>query len=132
MPKPSYSSSTVQVIKSNDSSCSHDQAPERRAPSDAIVEKAAGFFRALGDPARLRLISELAGRELCVSEIAELTGDALSTVSQRLRILRAEGLVVRRREGKHIHYGLSDEHVSALVRNGIEHAAEEARDDGDE
>lgn len=90
-----------------------------------MIEQAARFFRALGDPARLRVISELAGRELCVSEIAALTGDSLSTVSQRLRVLRADGLVVRRREGKHIHYGLSDDHVSALVANAVEHAAEE-------
>ena len=105
--------------------CSHDQTPDPQAPTEEVIEQAARFFRALGDPARLRVISELAGRELCVSEIAELTGDALSTVSQRLRVLRSEGLVVRRREGKHIHYGLCDGHVSALVANGIEHATED-------
>lgn len=108
-----------------DSSCTHDHDPAPRAPAQPVIEQASRFFRALGDPARLRIIAELAGRELCVSEIAALTGDSLSTVSQRLRVLRADGLVVGRREGKHIHYGLSDGHVSALVANAIEHAAEE-------
>ena len=106
--------------------CAHDQAPEPRAPSAPVIEQAARLFRALGDPARLRVISELAGRELCVSELAELTGDSLSTVSHRLRVLRSEGLVAGRREGKHIHYGLSDAHVTALVANGIEHATEDS------
>ncbi|MEM7201809.1 MAG: metalloregulator ArsR/SmtB family transcription factor [Planctomycetota bacterium] len=106
--------------------CAHDQTPDTRSPAKPVIEQAARYFRALGDPARLRVICELADRELCVSELAELTGDTLSTVSQRLRVLRADGLVVRRRDGKHIHYALSDGHVSALVANGIEHATEES------
>ena len=105
--------------------CQHDQAPDRQAPSADVAEQAARFFRALGDPSRLRVVAELAGRELCVSEIAELTGESLSSVSQRLRVLRAEGLVTRRRDGKHIHYALRDDHVSALIANGIEHATED-------
>ncbi len=117
----------MQVIKEavNDPTCQHDQAPDRQSPSADVTDTAARFFRALGDPARLRVVAELAGRELCVSEIAELTGDSLSSVSQRLRVLRAEGLVTRRRDGKHIHYALRDDHVSALVANGIEHATED-------
>lgn len=111
----------------SDEACTHDQLPDRRAPAEPVIDQAAKFFRALGDPARLRVIAELAGRELCVSELAALTGDSMSTVSQRLRVLRSDGLVVGRRDGKHIHYGLSDGHVSALVANAIEHATEPQR-----
>ena len=96
--------------------CSHDNEPDSIAPTNAILGDAAGFFRALGDPARLRIVAELCRRELCVSELAELTGDAISAVSQRLRVLRADGLVVRRRDGKHVHYSLCDDHVAELVR----------------
>lgn len=90
-----------------------------------VVKRAASLFRAMGDPARLRLLERLAAHgEQCVSELAEASGDGMSTVSQRLRLLRNENLVSRRREGKHIHYALVDEHVRALIEAALEHAAE--------
>ena len=47
----------------------------------------------------------------------------LSTVSQRLKVLRAEQLVSKRRQGKHIYYSLADEHIAGLVRNALEHVS---------
>ena len=90
----------------------------------SALERAAAIFRALGDAARLRLLAQLAAGERCVSDLA--AGEGLSTVSQRLRLLRAEGLVQRRRQGKHIYYALSDAHVALLLTNALEHAAEAA------
>jgi ArsR family transcriptional regulator len=70
------------------------------------------------------MVALLAQGELCVSDVAELTGEELSTVSQRLRVLRAEHLVARRRDGKHIFYALADEHVADLLRAVLAHASE--------
>ncbi len=92
--------------------------------SEEAFERAALIFRAAGDVARLRLLAHLAESEWCVSELAESLDEALSTVSQRLRLLRAEGLVKRRREGRHIFYTLTDKHVADLLRNALEHASE--------
>ena len=92
--------------------------------SEEALERAAGMFRALGDTARLKLLEQLSEGEQCVSELAEASGEGLSTVSQRLRILRNEGLVSRRRQGKHIYYGVADDHVTGLVQNALEHALE--------
>lgn len=88
------------------------------------MERAAQLFRALGDPPRLRLLELLGEQEWCVSEIVQEMGEKFSTVSQRLRVLRAEGLVVRRREGTHIYYALADRHVADLIQNALEHATE--------
>jgi ArsR family transcriptional regulator len=41
-----------------------------------------------------------------------------------LRILRSEGLVVRRRDGSHVYYTLADDHVKSLVSNALAHADE--------
>jgi ArsR family transcriptional regulator, lead/cadmium/zinc/bismuth-responsive transcriptional repressor len=82
------------------------------------------MFQALGDSARLRLLARLAGGEICVSELAELEGEKLTTVSARLKTLHDVRLVKRRREAKHIYYSLSDTHVLRLVESAIEHAAE--------
>lgn len=112
----------------------HTHGRRVHAPLDeAALARAAGFLRAAGEHGRLRLLVRLMEGEMCVSELAEESGDEMSLVSQRLRTLRAERLVSRRREGKHIFYKLRDRHVAALVKTTVEHALEEgASDDNDE
>lgn len=97
--------------------------------SQRTLERAASFFRAAGEPSRLRLLERLSHGELCVSDLAQNTQEGLSTISQRLRVLRAEGLVERRRSGKHIFYHLADDHIRTLVRNALLHAEETAPND---
>jgi ArsR family transcriptional regulator, lead/cadmium/zinc/bismuth-responsive transcriptional repressor len=78
----------------------------------------------MGDSPRLRMLEMLSVREYCVTEIVEAMEEKFSTVSQRLRLLRTEGLVARRRKGTHIYYGLADRHVADLIHNALAHAAE--------
>jgi DNA-binding transcriptional ArsR family regulator len=66
----------------------------------------------------------LSGGECCVTEIVQTLGEKFSTVSQRLRLLRGDGLVRRRREGQHLFYALADQHVLDLIHNALAHAAE--------
>ena len=100
----------------------HDGTPAARY-DDETVELAASLFRALGDVSRLRTMELLVDRELCVSEIATASGELISTVSHRMRLLRSEGLVSRRRDGRHIYYALRDRHVYDLVLNALEHVS---------
>jgi len=92
--------------------------------SEMALARASRIFRALGDPPRLRLLALLARGELCVTEVAVAEDEEISTISQRLRVLRNESLVSRRRQGKHIVYGLADQHVADLIFNALAHAAE--------
>lgn len=98
--------------------------PARTVVARPVFERAADLFHALGDPARLRVLELLLHGELCVSEIADEMVEEMSTVSQRLRLLRNLGLVSRRRSGRHIIYSLGDGHVAELVRSGLTHAGE--------
>ena len=82
------------------------------------------MFRALGDAPRLRILRLLAHGECCVTEIVAAANEKFSTTSQRLRVLRTEGLVRRRREGTHVLYTLADRHVADLIRNALAHADE--------
>jgi len=93
-------------------------------PSQLVVEQAAALFRALGDSARLSLLARLTQGEYCVTELAAATGEGLSTISQRLRTLRSERLLRRRRVGKHVYYTLADEHVALLIQSALAHASE--------
>jgi ArsR family transcriptional regulator len=78
----------------------------------------------MGDAPRLRILELLTQNEMCVTEIVAAANDKFSTVSQRLRVLRTEGLVVRRRQGNHLIYALADRHVADLIQNALAHAVE--------
>jgi ArsR family transcriptional regulator, lead/cadmium/zinc/bismuth-responsive transcriptional repressor len=102
---------------------------EARTPAeprirDEAYERAASFFRAAGEVARLKLLTRLAEGERCVTELAQAAHVALPTVSQQLRLLRAEGLVKRRRVAKHVYYALADGHIRDLLHIALAHAAE--------
>src|SRR5262245_35471063 len=92
--------------------------------TEAALTRAEQLFQAMGDRGRLRLVELLARREWCVSELVETLKEKFSTVSQRLRILRSAGLVVRRRQGTHLYYALADRHVVDLIQNALAHADE--------
>jgi ArsR family transcriptional regulator len=116
--------STLAVCEAAD----HAAVPlaSQKTPPPKAVDLAAGLFRALGDSARLRLMTRLIDRELCVGELAVAEGESMSAISQRLRILRAENIVVRRRDGKHIRYALADQHITEMVLNALAHVNEPA------
>jgi ArsR family transcriptional regulator len=103
----------------------HGQAGQEAPVVDVVsLERTAQLFRAMGDAQRLRLLELLKYGERCVTEIVAAMNEKFSTVSQRLRLLRAEGLVTRRRAGTHIFYALTDRHVAELIQNARAHADE--------
>jgi len=60
----------------------------------ADEERAAAIFRALGSPARVRIVTELARRNVCVTgDLVDLLPLAQSTVSQHLKVLKEAGIV---------------------------------------
>jgi ArsR family transcriptional regulator len=57
-------------------------------------ERAADVFRALGNPARIRIVRELARRNACVTgDLVGVLPLAQSTVSQHLKVLKEAGIV---------------------------------------
>ena len=95
------------------------------------MQEAATLFSALGDTSRLRLMELLFDGPHCVSELAEETGQSMSIISQRLKILHQARLVEKRREGKHIYYSLSDDHIVHLLKNAFDHVEEHAIESDD-
>lgn len=94
------------------------------APTDEAVESLSEIFKALGDPTRLRLLTALGKGELCVCDLASLTGTSESATSHQLRLLRTLRLVRARREGRMVFYRLDDQHVVDLVAQGLQHVGE--------
>lgn len=78
-----------------------------RATMGAVAER----FRALGQPARLRILHSLRDGERCVSDLENDTGLNQANLSRHLQVLSANGFVARRKDGLWVYYALADDSV---------------------
>ncbi len=85
--------------------------------SAAESERIAAVLKALADPVRLRLYSQIAacGGEICVCDMPDV-GVSQPTVSHHLRKLREAGLIDSERRGTWVHYWVVPGAVDAAVR----------------
>jgi ArsR family transcriptional regulator, lead/cadmium/zinc/bismuth-responsive transcriptional repressor len=97
-----------------------------RLPDAAVFQDLAETFRVLSDPGRVRLISALleAG-ELCVCDLAAVTGLSQTACSHNLRLLRSSRLVRYRKQGRNVYYALDDAHIRLLLDVALQHVAYE-------
>jgi ArsR family transcriptional regulator, lead/cadmium/zinc/bismuth-responsive transcriptional repressor len=97
-----------------------------RLPGPAVFQDLAETFRVLADPGRVRLISALleAG-ELCVCDLAAVTGLSQTACSHNLRLLRSSRLVRYRKQGRNVYYALDDAHIRLLLDVAFQHVAYE-------
>ena len=77
---------------------------------------ACNLMRVLANADRLMLLCQLAQHELCVSEMEETLGIRQPTLSQQLTVLRDEGLVNTRRDGKKIYYSIASQPALAVLQ----------------
>ncbi len=105
-------------------------APERLATLDEdTVNQLAEMFRLMGDPTRLRIVLDCLRGPRAVGDIANRLGLSSSLVSHHLRLLRAARVMRGQRHGKHVHYGVADEHISRVFIDMLEHVGEPEDDD---
>jgi ArsR family transcriptional regulator len=71
-------------------------------------------LQALADENRLRIVEALRDGERCVCELQSDLGLGQSLLSHHLRALRESGLVLDRKEGRWVHYSLSNGAVEEL------------------
>jgi len=67
----------------------------------------AAVFKALGHPARLRIVEEVAAGERCVCELVAAAGLGWSAVSRHLAVLRAAGVLADEKRGPQVFYRLA-------------------------
>lgn len=82
----------------------------------ASAEKACALLKVLAHTDRLILLCRLAQGEFCVSELEADLGIRQPTLSQQLGVLRQEGLVDTRRDGKHIYYRMISADAVAVMQ----------------
>ncbi|MEO5738048.1 MAG: metalloregulator ArsR/SmtB family transcription factor [Variovorax sp.] len=72
------------------------------------ASRAVGALKMLANEERMLLLCQLSQGEMCVSELEAQLGIHQPTLSQQLGVLRNEGVVETRRQGKNIYYSVSD------------------------
>lgn len=76
--------------------------------TDRARERMAARFRALGDPTRLNILERLFRSPASVGELLSHVGGTQANVSKHLGVLRAQGLVGRRKQGNRTVYSIAD------------------------
>lgn len=98
------------------------EAGRAAVPPADLLRIVGETFAALADPTRARILYALRTGELCVRDLAHVTGVSESAVSHQLRVLRDRRLVKPRRDGNVMYYAVDNVHLAALFREAEYHA----------
>ena len=94
------------------SSCCTPSGP--RVPDEA-ARALAGMFKALSDPARVKILSMLLkADEVCACDVSAQIGKSAATTSHHLKLLREAGLVRGERRGTWVYYRVVPEQLTAI------------------
>ncbi len=69
------------------------------------------YFKAFGDPSRLKILTLLSGGEMTVGDIVKSMELSQPTISRHLAVLREAGVVIDRRDGQQVYYSLNKSSV---------------------
>lgn len=94
---------------------------------DTVLSVRAKFFRGLADPSRLTLLLALRQGEKTVSSLSAETGLSQSNVSNHLACLKDCGLVLNRKEWRHVYYRVADKKILHLLNVADEVVADNAQ-----
>lgn len=81
----------------------------------SAADQAQQLLKALANRDRLLLLCQLVEGERSVGELEQLLGIVQPTLSQQLAVLRREGLVATRREGKQVYYRVASAEALAVL-----------------
>jgi DNA-binding transcriptional ArsR family regulator len=91
--------------------------------SEEQLEQVALRFRLLGEPMRLRILQAVCHKPRTVNEVVKAVGATQANVSKHLALLAGAGILVRRKEGQSVYYGMKDQlamKLCALVHKHLE------------
>ena len=81
----------------------------------AAADRTCGLLKSLANRDRLLLLCQISQGERCVSDLETALDIHQPTLSQQLGVLRDEGLVSTRREGKWIYYSIASKEALAVI-----------------
>ena len=84
------------------------------------IESTASLLQSIGQPARLQILLAIGRQEPCVCHLEATFGWRQSYLSQHLMALRKAGLLATSRQGRNIHYRISNPRLLRLIRQAAD------------
>lgn len=88
-------------------------------PGNDVLQQMANYFSVYADATRLKILSALAIKSMCVSDLSLVLDANQSTISHQLKYLKALGIVKDYRQGKIIYYSICNDNVNDILLNGV-------------
>lgn len=79
------------------------------AKEEHRLPQLAELYKLLGNVTRLKILLALAQRELCVCDVSHVLGITVAATSHQLKLLRDQGWLAMRNDGKMVYYRLHSE-----------------------
>jgi len=79
----------------------------KKLPKNRVFEDKSRVFHALSEPIRMKILSALSLRPLCVCVLTEITKMKYSKLSYHLSILKERGLIASKEDGNWIIYSIT-------------------------
>jgi len=79
------------------------------------IESVASLLQSIGQPARLQILLAIGRQEPCVCHLEATFGWRQSYLSQHLMALRKAGILETSRQGRNIHYRISNPLLLRLI-----------------
>ncbi len=89
------------------------------AVNESRLPALANFYKLLGNANRLRILLALGEDELCVCDIAHVLGLSMAATSHQLKLLREQGWLAMRNDGKMVYYRLENPDLLAAIQGDL-------------
>lgn len=89
------------------------------AAEEHLLPRLADLYKLLGNTTRLKILLALAQGELCVCDIAHVLGLTVAAASHQLKLLRDQGWLAMRNDGKMVYYRLHSESLLSALKGDL-------------
>lgn len=89
------------------------------AKDEQLLPQLAELYKLLGNVTRLKILLALAEGELCVCDVAHVLGITVAATSHQLKLLRSQGWLVMRNDGKMVYYRLHSEGLLKALKGDL-------------
>ena len=92
-------------------------------PDEDCVNKLALYFQNFADQTRIKILSALSIKDLCVNDLSTILNINQTTISHQLKTLKDQGVVEYKREGKILVYRLKSMIVNEMMMYAVKNLA---------
>jgi len=89
------------------------------AQEEHLLPQLAELYKLLGNVTRLKILLTLAQGELCVCDVAHVLGLTVAATSHQLKLLRDQGWLAMRNDGKMVYYRLHSEGLLKALKGDL-------------